>query len=154
MNELLERYKLVMAGWPQQVDEDAVNRALMDHVREIGGKQHRAVRLLPPHVDVAATTAVSVALAAGNTAAARAARAALVAAAARAARAALVAGDALAARAALVADARAGPAPAALVAAAAPAARAPLVAGDAITPIAARDANDVSFAAASRAALA
>ena len=112
------------------------------------------MRLLPPHVDVAAPTAVSVALAAGNTAAARAARAALVAAAARAARAALVAGDALAARAALVADARADAARAALVAGAALAARAALVAGDAITAIAARDANDVSFAAASRAALA
>ena len=50
MNELLERYKLAMQNWPRPLDEEAVNSALMDHVRAIGGKQHRAVRLLSTHM--------------------------------------------------------------------------------------------------------
>lgn len=45
MNELLERYKIAVDGWPQGVDDDAVERALLAHAIAVGAPQRRIVKL-------------------------------------------------------------------------------------------------------------
>ena len=44
MNELLERYKLAVDGWPKPVDDAAVEKALRAHLVDIGATQKRIVR--------------------------------------------------------------------------------------------------------------